>query len=57
MPYSVEPKNEESKKRELSQRLVKTKDLRQKIKRQLTDHVVTRWYRAPEIILMEKDYS
>ena len=23
----------------------------------LTSHVVTRWYRAPEIILMEKDYG
>ena len=25
-------------------------------KRELTSHVVTRWYRAPEIILFEKDY-
>jgi mitogen-activated protein kinase 1/3 len=27
------------------------------MKRELTDHVVTRWYRAPEIILLEKDYG
>ena len=26
-------------------------------KRGLTKHVVTRWYRAPEIILVEKNYS
>lgn len=26
-------------------------------KRKLSDHVVTRWYRAPEIILMQKDYG
>ena len=23
----------------------------------LSDHVVSRWYRAPELILMEKDYG
>jgi len=28
-----------------------------KAKRQLTGHVVTRWYRAPEVILLEKEYS
>jgi mitogen-activated protein kinase 1/3 len=27
------------------------------IKRELTGHVVTRWYRAPEVILLEKDYT
>ena len=27
------------------------------VKRELTGHVVTRWYRAPEIILLEKDYG
>ena len=27
------------------------------MKRQLTSHVVTRWYRSPELILLEKDYS
>ena len=26
-------------------------------KRKLSDHVVTRWYRAPEIILIEKEYG
>lgn len=29
----------------------------QNIKRELTGHVVTRWYRAPEVILLEKDYT
>ena len=27
------------------------------MKRQLTGHVVTRWYRAPEVILLEKGYT
>ena len=27
------------------------------MKRELTGHVATRWYRAPEIILLEKDYG
>jgi mitogen-activated protein kinase 1/3 len=27
------------------------------IKRELTGHVVTRWYRAPELILLEKNYT
>ena len=25
--------------------------------RKLSDHVVTRWYRAPEVILIEKEYG
>ena len=28
-----------------------------KLKTKLTSHVVTRWYRAPELILIEKDYN
>jgi len=39
------------------EQLKKTKDLRKNMKRQLTGHVVTRWYRAPELILLEKDYG
>ncbi|KDO20346.1 CMGC/MAPK protein kinase [Saprolegnia parasitica CBS 223.65] len=30
---------------------------KKKIQRQLTEHVVTRWYRAPEIIFRDHDYS
>lgn len=44
-------------KEEMSQLLEKTKDARKNLRRELTDHVVTRWYRAPEIILLEKDYG
>lgn len=39
------------------QQLKATKTLRKNMKRQLTGHVVTRWYRAPELILLEKDYG
>lgn len=33
--------------------MIKTKNM----KRELTGHVVTRWYRAPELILLEKNYT
>ncbi len=44
-------KTEEEKKDDMRSRLIKTKDQRKNMKRELTGHVVTRWYRAPEIIL------
>ena len=47
----------DQKKQNMRAMLVKTKDARKQIKRELTGHVVTRWYRAPEIILLEKDYG
>jgi len=50
-------KTEEEKKDDMKSRLLKTKDQRKNMKRELTGHVVTRWYRAPEIILLEKDYG
>ena len=31
--------------------------MRKNMKRQLTGHVVTRWYRAPEILLASKKYT
>ncbi len=48
---------EEEKRKEMTKRLIKTKDKRKNMKRELTGHVVTRWYRAPELILLEKDYG
>ncbi len=50
-------KTVEEKRKELTNRLIKTKDQRKNMKRELTGHVVTRWYRAPELILLEKDYG
>ena len=52
-----ENQNETEKKENMRSKLVKTKDARRNMKRELTGHVVTRWYRAPEIILLEKDYG
>jgi len=52
-----EDKKEETKKKDIHAQLQKTKELRRNMKRQLTGHVVTRWYRSPEIILLEKDYG
>ena len=37
-------------------KLVKSKGALQ-VKRELTGHVVTRWYRAPELILLEREYT
>jgi mitogen-activated protein kinase 1/3 len=60
---SETPKEEEKKeekkvdKTDIRNRLVKTKNQRKNMKRELTGHVVTRWYRAPELILLEKDYG
>ena len=50
-------KSEEEKKKEISKKLIRSKDARKNMKRELTGHVVTRWYRAPELILLEKDYG
>lgn len=54
---NVKQQTIEEKKEDLTKRLQKTKDMRKNMKRELTGHVVTRWYRAPEIILLEKDYG
>lgn len=48
---------DEEKRKEMLGRLKSTKELRKNMKRELTGHVVTRWYRAPELILLEKDYG
>ena len=37
-------------------KLTKSKGALQ-VKRELTGHVVTRWYRAPELILLEREYT
>lgn len=48
---------EEDKRKVVAKKLVETQEMRKSIKRQLTGHVVTRWYRAPELIVLEKDYG
>jgi mitogen-activated protein kinase 1/3 len=47
----------EKDKKDICNKLVRTKNQRKNMKRELTGHVVTRWYRAPELILLEKDYG
>ena len=54
---SMSSDSKEEEKEDLKKRLMKTKNQRRNMKRELTGHVVTRWYRAPEIILLEKDYG
>lgn len=43
--------------KDMVKQLIKTKGQRKSMVRELTGHVVTRWYRAPELILLEKDYG
>ena len=43
--------------KEITRKLLKTANKRKNLERELTSHIVTRWYRAPEIILLEKDYG
>ena len=42
---------------DLANALINTRQARKDLDRQLTSHVATRFYRAPELILMEKDYG
>ncbi len=50
-------KEEEEVRRKKIRRAQELREKRKMLKRQLTGHVSTRWYRAPEIILLEKDYG
>jgi mitogen-activated protein kinase 1/3 len=44
-------------KRETAQTLNNERELRQQKTRDLSNHVVSRWYRPPEIIMIEKNYN
>ena len=57
LSHSSDEENKEVSKDVMRAKLIKTKEQRRNMKRELTGHVVTRWYRAPEIILLEKDYG
>lgn len=52
-----DPKIKFENRRVLHRELVRTRPNRHKMRRELTGHVVTRWYRAPELILLQKDYG
>lgn len=54
---SAAPASTETEKKKIIKTLKDTKEERRTMKRELTGHVVTRWYRAPELILLEKDYG
>ena len=41
----------------ISDRLIEDRPNRQSRVRDLSNHVVSRWYRPPEIILLEKTYD
>ena len=43
--------------RETAELLTKTRGLRCKAKRELSPQICTRWYRSPELILIERDYG
>lgn len=41
----------------ISRVLKRTEEEREKDERKLTPHVVTRFYRAPEVILVDRNYN
>ena len=53
VPKGFENIPKSSKLKKKKKKLLKSK----KVKKNLTSHVVTRWYRAPELILIEKNYN
>jgi len=54
LDFSVMPS---SSKKVIGQHLHKTREKRQAAKRKVSNHVVSRWYRPPEVILFEKNYN
>jgi len=40
-----------------AKKLIKEKEDRQKRPRRLSNHIVSRWYRPPEVVLLEKEYD
>ena len=58
MHFEEEMKSfEESRRKEVAEMLHEIKDQRMQLKRELSEYVVTRWYRAPELILAMRDYG
>ena len=57
MEEGKEAMNKEEQKAAIKQVLEQSREERGQGKRKLSDHVVTRWYRPPEIILIEKQYG
>lgn len=55
--YSESEKERQSFKDSISDTLIESRPEREKIKRQMSPCCQTRWYRAPEIIMMEKQYD
>ena len=44
-------------KKQISDKVRKIQRLNEKVKRSVSPHVASRWYRAPEVILLEKRYD
>ena len=60
IPKPIDPNSIDLKKlskSEIANALMGTRQARKDLDRQMTSHVATRFYRAPELILMEKDYG
>jgi len=47
----------ENDRKEMANKLLNSRPVRDKKQREISNHVVSRWYRPPEIILLEKSYS
>lgn len=56
---TVEKRHERSgtDKQSIAEELISTRKQRKNQTRELSNHIISRWYRPPEIILLEKDYN
>lgn len=48
---------EEDFKNSIGATLIKNSDDRKKQKRTMTKEIISRWYRAPEVILLDQNYN
>jgi len=55
MPFEVD--TEEASRMRVQEFLLDKREINRKRKRQISNHVISRWYRPPEIIFIEKLYD
>mmetsp|Transcript_40634 Transcript_40634/g.61927 ORF Transcript_40634/g.61927 Transcript_40634/m.61927 type:complete len:104 (+) Transcript_40634:545-856(+) len=54
---SLKANNGSSTKSDMAKHLQENRKERSRLKRKLSNHIVTRWYRPPEVILLQKQYD
>lgn len=54
---TADKRAERSGRQAIADELISTRKQRRNRARELSNHIISRWYRPPEIILLEKDYN